>query len=537
MKKQTLSLLLCFTLLLSMSACASKETTGKKEFSIEPKQTTETTMTTTTTASETEETSSSTSETSAVPQDGENEVTISSDLQMLEFSNDPASRATGWWIDGNYDRSFINVDYFCDQYHLLTDGYEPLRAKIDDISAVNLSICELFFEDSLSQAQSIDWLERFEIRMRFARADERVCSYKVETSGDDSSLFYYTLDALTAEPISLDQVITDRLGFANALYTYLAPTFEDTSTLSLVVKSLEAGEEMPFLLYPNCIVLCFDNVELAVSAYSFASYIDMSYFTSTTPYYSLYSDSNRTIQWDIDADGRLDNISIHIEEDELTYSTKTLIVLNDQTFIFTSEYAYQNIDHFYLTQTDNGFYLYTVTGYEDGYYDTEIYHFENNAFVYVEEVPMIESFPYNPEDCITSPWGDLMGTGTYLKNSTLIGTNGIPTIQSNYIFKRNIKNCACTAKDLTVKACDKEGQSAGQDMTVPEGTLVRLVKIDASKNVAIMATIDQDGHDQDFFQIGVVDNEEYDLYDFFYQDQKYDYASQQDLFAGIAYGG
>lgn len=548
MKRQTATLLLSMSLLVSMTGCTEKETTqstadtNETEASSSETEETETTTTSESTEASSEESSSEETSTSETIPFTPVEVELSSDLQFLEFSYDPAVRAYGLinrQLDGN--NGFVDIEYYCDQYHLVTEGYEPLRVKIDEICASKLQASEDFFNRNLPDLSDREYFTSFDTRMYFTRADEQICSLKVETEGSDYLVDYYTFDSATAAPITLDQIITDRSLFADTLTTYSAFAEDSKEEMESVAELIRKGDDVPFVLYQNGILFSNEDFEFFISAMELGQCINLDYFTSSTEYYSLYSDFNKSIKWDIDKDGVLDNISLITQcAEEESFAEKLTLVWNDQSFDFADEsgYSFGYIDYFYLTQTDNGFYLYVnCCEYDDLYETTEIYHFENQSFVHVGYTGHLDTIPYNPDELMIIQWGDIFGTGLGLQNCSVIGNNGIPTIKSDLIRKRNIRNCACTAVDFTLPACNKDGELTGKDITIPADTCVRMEGIDAKNNIAIMATLKADGTDDQYFQIGVALQEEYNLYVFFYQDTEYDYAGQRELFMGLAYGG
>lgn len=483
---------------------------------------------------ETDTTTSTTNATTAetvlpMPKADSIEVQIDSNLQTLNFTNDPVVRITGKLEEENQweDRAVEEDGTYADRPTLTTEGYDKIGEIINSISS------KKHVSYSYPLCKSIE----------FTRADEQICSFATLEQDEYSyTSEYYTFDTISSEPLDLDKVITDRSLFADALQSQY-PECAD------IASEIRDNVDISFLLYQNCIAFRYDDYEeVRVSTMNLGYCVDLSYFTSTPEFYTLISDSHGYILWDVDGDGFLDSVRGYTSEDPLYYC-RTILEYNEQ--VFKEGNAYDDADDLgyvkdiYLVKTDDGFYLYVNGIFADMLNYTTTFHFENNGFEKSGGGGSFLTFPCNPDNCYITHFSDTLGTGIIIENCSLIGNHGEPECVSPFQRKVSLRNVFFNKFDLEAKTCDRYGKEDGRSITIPTESAIRLVCIDSENKKAIMAILNTDGTDQVYFQMDVVLCEDYAYdCDIVYQEKTYriwgdseDDLRQKDMFYGVKYGG
>ncbi len=314
------------------------------------------------------------------------------------------------------------------------------------------------------------------------------------------------------------------------------------AALETLIAAIEdpSNEDIHFVLYQNAIRLFQPGssvgdptiFSITVPVLHLGNCVNLEYFTSTPEYYALTADSNNEVYWDFDEDGSLDIVTVtntgddYVPELEISYNGKII----DSSGVDIAD-AY-DISWVIMVHTDSGYYLYVEFAEENPTHSTHVFHLENEDFKYVGRCEEIYEFPYNPTSVPVAFRSDLVGTGHFEVECTLIGNNGLPDQTTSYFAKDAL---AVTVKDMTLGAYDSNGDATGDIVTVPAGTSVRLIGVDEAKEMAYFTTLNTDPSQNQNFKMLVYKNSYgSDPYDFDF-DVYFDGEGAYELFTGAPY--
>lgn len=564
--KRCIATLLTLGMVLSLVGCSKETEETKKKKKKKSTTTTESVETEVPDTSDTvdpsdtsetsEESTAATSQSTADPISADPvSVNLSHDLQMLEFTNEPINVAYGAPASVGGDTIFYSLEEHCDYYTLNTPGYDSLGHSITLLFESEKYYCfNLYNESMYGFADIISNVSEedkpynamsVQSSASFTRADERVCSILINHTywsfymDYEYSYQYYNYDSKTGQPILFDNIVTDRELFAEAILAYQEEPDQHAdsklynSALEKGANAVRYGEELSFLLYQNCIVLSLPQVgdsdeifTTTLSALELGSCVDQSYFTESTPYYSLSCDAPCRIRWDFDEDGILDTIDIANTADDYTVS---LSVLYNGTQVIDGSFTTDEMEWAYaiswanMCYTDTGYYLYIELAEEDPVYSTLVFHLENEQFVYVGTMGEFDKYPFNPECCQVNTRSDLLGTGHKTATCSLM-ENGMPVNVSPILVKTAT---ALTTKDMTLETLDEQGNPSGEVLKVPANSPVMLLGINTEKDFAIFTTLTGDETTDTIFKMLVYEDEYGDF------DVAFDLQGQHDLFTGM----
>ena len=468
--KRAIAVLLSMTMVLALAGCSKEEETTKKKKSkkttktedtedpddTDPSESTdETDPTDDTDPTDTSETAdSSTSGTTSSGDPFNMDLpALTHDLQLLTFKNDPVEHYYG---ELGANDEIYQAMYSLDVYSVEDAGFTALNDYLDQVNSGYESRLAGLYESSLDTLSDLvadadpdaywgETLYNYSL-YKIYRTDSKVSSfYTVDyasSSDAEGSIVYHNLDSKTAEVITFDDVVFDRSAFAEVLNEYILPSDPDdyserieerNSTLTSLIEMVKSGSDISFLMTQNTIILFQEGPSAGeVMTYSFSipvlhlgGCVDLSYFTSTPAYYCLTADDNDEIYWDFDEDGSLDIVTVTGLMDgydfdlEISYNGN---ISPSGDFNFDFEEAY-GVCWTTMVHTDSGYYLYVELMVEDPVNPTLIYHLENGVFEYVDYTNEIAWTPYNPVNMRILKRSDLIGTGSYSVECTLIGTN------------------------------------------------------------------------------------------------------------------
>ncbi|MBO4473720.1 MAG: hypothetical protein J5750_02275 [Clostridiales bacterium] len=572
--KRTIAVLLSMTMVLALAGCSKEEETTKKKKSkkttktedtedpddTDPSESTdETDPTDDTDPTDTSETAdSSTSGTTSSGDPYNMDLPkLTHDLQFLTFKNDPVKHNYGELASND---EIYQAMYSLDVYSVEDAGYTALNDYLDQVNSGYESRLAGLYENSLDTLSEhvadadpdAYWGETLYTYSlyRIYRTDSKVCSfytadYASSSDTEDSSIVYHNLDSKTAEVLTFDDIVFDRSAFAEVLSEYILPSDPDdyserieerNSTLTALIEMVKNGSDISFLMTQNTIILFLEGPSAGeVMTYSFSipvlhlgGCVDLSYFTSTAEYYCLTADDNDEIYWDFDEDGSLDIVTVTELLDgydfdlEISYNGNISPMGASNSDI---DYAY-GISWVCMVHTDSGYYLYVELMVEDPVNRTLIYHLNNGAFEYVNYTSEIAAIPYDPANMRILACSELVGTGSYSVECTLIGSNGVPQPTSSFYAKSAV---VATVKDMTLGIFDNNGNPTGDSITLPAGTVVQFTGIDTEKKLAYFRTLNKDESENREFQM-IIYEKDYGGYDIYFDGE-----SAYDLFVGEHY--
>ena len=565
--KRCISILLTMTMILSLAGCSKKtEETKKKK---KPKKTTDTEVTETeaptestketSDTSDTSETEESTDPTGLAKPTGPVHVQMDHDLSFLELEKNSTDIAYAELAENVDNDVLIKVVMSCEEYSILTPGYDIMNRELSSVLEKNKEDMELYYKQVVNSFPDLQkkitqdnvwqyYSSGMSSYVYWARADEQICSYRISrwASGDgldEHSKTYCNYISATGDAIAFDDVVTDRAAFAEEILLNRPNVGPDDGDYAIekdkgyqeLAANIRDGKEVSFLLYPNCISIVGvvdmfgsqQELTLDISVLDLPHCVDLSYFNHTTEYYSLYPDMADSFKWDFDEDGILDTVTV-TDKDGGEYGIDLSITMNGQESD-TSQAPYQDeydgLSWLYMAHTDSGFYLYVELSVEDPVFSTYVFHLNNGVFEYVDHIGQLSSYPYNPEDVGLDHRCEILGTGHMTERCTLIGGDGIPVQTDPFIEKSSL---GVTAKKMTLGVWI-DGQPTGDPLPIPEGTPVRVLGINPDQELVYFTTLNVDPSENIEFQM-VLRKTDYGGYDVTYNGE-----GSYQLFRGAFY--
>ncbi|MBR5417065.1 MAG: hypothetical protein IK109_03410 [Clostridiales bacterium] len=543
--KRAISLLLTSAMILSLAGCSkSKETKKTKK----PKKTTSTKITETEdpeteteVPSDTDETESNSTQGPKIPVD----LSLHHDLEVLEFNHNIVRNDYAEMTD-KFPYELFWVCSHCDQYQIATPGYDALSAFLDDLTEEMTDDSDEHYSSYLSQfdgyiataTEDDVWLYTDHYRhnqLSILRADEKVLSFYRTITTRDGGYFsdheHYTLDSKTGKLLELGDIITDFNAFADAVEAYESNHFyayTPSGLFSTMADHLRKGEldQLEFCVNQNCILIFMDYEDSVgdiseyvcyVSALAHTDCIDPEYFIHTPENYTLTPDSANEIYWDFDEDGNIDKFVIDYDENYTTgYVTdyNIEISINGEAYAVgdyheDSEGCYELGDIFLMSV--NGEYRLYIEGYVDDptnpYF---LFNMNGKSFDYIDYLDQISWYPYDPNNIGIQIRGEILGTGSFTKPSTLCTGNGLPLTIDSFYHKTGV---GLTTKKMQLGLFTEDGQPTGESITVPAGTPVRLEGIDTDKGLAYFTTLHRDASQNESFQMVLTVDPDYEYYD------------------------
>lgn len=543
--KRAISLLLTSAMILSLAGCSkSKETKKTKK----PKKTTSTKITETEEPETETDVPTDTDETETDPTQGPKipaDLTLHHDLEVLEFNHNIVRNDYAEMTD-KFPNELFWVCSHCDQYQIATPGYDALSAFLDDLTEEMTDDSDEHYSSYLSQfdgyiataTEDDVWLYTDHYRhnqLSILRADEKVLSFYRTITTRDTGYFsdheHYVLDSKTGKLLELGDIITDFNAFADAVEAYESNHFyayTPSGLFSTMADHLRKGEldQLEFCVNQNCILIFMDYEDFDgeiseyvcyVSALAHTDCIDPEYFIHTPENYTLTPDSANEIYWDFDEDGNIDKFVIDYDENYTTgYVTdyNIEISINGEAYAVgdyhkDSEGCYELGDIFLMSV--NGEYRLYIEGYVDDptnpYF---LFNMNGKSFDYIDYLDQIDWYPYDPGNVGIRIRGEILGTGSYNKPSTLCTGNGLPLTTDSFFYKTGV---GITTKKMQLGLFTEDGQPTGESITVPAGTPVRLEGIDTDKGLAYFTTLHRDASQNESFQMVLTVDPDYEYYD------------------------
>jgi len=574
--KRVVSTLLSLAVVISLAGCSSKgeettkSTTKASETETEASETsdseTEKTEETeeTTTAEETEETSASdtegTTKGSGSGASGLSDYSISpdfairNDLKKVDYSITQKYRAYGFVPAGEDN----NVYRLIKELDILTvkddDTYGQLWNTLDGIyPALDTEFDRVFDEKLPSYVDGSAVNSLTEISDTYmVRADSEVFSFVLyQSSIDPNGIYsanYKTYNYRTGDSMeyNLNDIVSDRSAFANFFAEYLDGALKDNTGKMQEVEYLaglisDPNAEVPFLLTYDGVIFVY-NLDyrfdmFKIPAVYAGDYFDMSLFGATPESFALMSDEYDHIIWDIDGDGKMDNISALAKKDANDALTEFGISLNGNLELVPESelhYAYMGFSEFYLLKTDDGFYVYAELFAESSDAVVAVFKYDGSSFKFQKSffgnMPMIgiDGFFYDPANFTVYHSSDIMGTGYVIDSVSAMGNDGMPkktvNVGSRYVV-------LVTKQEITVDKFNSNGAADGT-ATLPANTVFAVLGIDTDAGVVLCECLNADESQNFTFQLKVDPAQGTDDWTI-----RFNGVDQQELFIGMRFAG
>ncbi len=559
--KRCISVLLSMAMVLSLAGCTQKETrttrqtTKDDETEVTETEDTETSATTTEASSETSETEGSTTESSATSESSESSETTESetsatetsestepsettqskpidpahpefthDLTTVALSNQAIDRGYGELMPGRKSE-VARLTEHCDMYSITDQKYSKMNEKLEEIYGALKKKYDEEYDTRLSSfADTVkaipdgnEWIwEHMEIDSRtyVSRSDSKVLSFNVDSYthfGYDwkSDGAYYNFDPVTAEPIKLESIVTDRQALADVVLSFRISTDSDyydeddaayNDVLTTLSERIHTGDlsTIDFGLTQNDLYLYqegdsageLSEYRCIISALDCGGCLDLSYFTATPEYYTLSSDFRFQIAWDFDEDGDIDTLRV-ANECSNYHRVDLKVYYNDKALPCEDYYDSEvtSIMDYYVIHNDDGFSLYIEFSKQDTPVSPlHIFRLNDGKVEYVGPFGEFDAYPYDPTSVRLQQRSDLLGTGDMVLTCSLTGDEGFPKEISFFYEKDEI---VVTKKDMSIPQTDADGNPNGQTVTIPAGTTVRYFGVDTVNQRAFFSTLNK----------------------------------------------
>ncbi len=407
--KKIIAVLLCMATVFTCVACGStKETTRKSKKTKKTKDTTEVTETDETDVPTDSESESETDPTAPEKQD----MVITHDLSAVEINKTRSVMMFGA-VDSTknqeppYQLSRVKVGYdiltssdsatrigsVLDEYthHVGEARTKAYQQKLDEFNELVGSGSELFDY----------WYDEY---CEVIRSDSQILSMKIETYGYstqediDPKTIYESYDAMSGEPITLDDVIVDKSAFALYVEEYFKSIGADKyDTIADIHDQINDGSLSFGMTYDG---IWISEIKVPVAGHG--DIFNMTYFGSTPKNYTLNMGLKNELLWDFDGDGSLDELSLATEKASNGYSVETLKIS-----YMGKEYSYNASDFEEMNDMEelDGYYGSHVMCVNGKYYllismrleeDSATYTFDING----AEPKFIEVFFSRPENIL-----------------------------------------------------------------------------------------------------------------------------------------
>lgn len=570
--KRSIAVLLTAAMILSLAGCSKKD---EKETS-RTRRTKNSTETEDTEAPETEETSSESEQSTESESESESEsssdtsglgkpsgpvqVKLDHSLTLLDLSEDVTDRAYGELIKNLDYPHMMSVHEYVSSYTVLSDNYDALNKKLSDISSIHKNACDKEYDNIVKQfpeyqknASDENYYmfssNYFGSYINLCRADSEITSFSVKdtlisTDLSSDSEAFYNFKSGTGEEIKFDDIVTDRSAFADAIIASIPATTANTNdwqktqfeAVKAAAENIRNNEDVAFLLYANAIhisdTVMLDgqnkDIDFNVSVLDLSNCVKLEYFGSTTKYYSIVQDVGNNIKWDFDEDGILDTLTVNDVSDD-DYGINLEISLNDKKITLPDLPELQDGDDISwvcVSYTNNGYFLYVECAMEDPVNTTLVFHVTGDSVEYVGSMGEFDSFPVNPDSVVVNRRSDLLGTNHVSILSTLNDTNGIPKQTSDFMKKYGL---GAANDKMVLGKFTPDGKPTDQSVTVPAGTVVRILGINTKQELVTFEAVFPDESQNFQFQM-ILRSSDDDYYDVYFNGK-----GAYDLFSGCFY--
>ncbi len=508
--KKLVAVLLSLSMLTALAGCSKKtEETSKtsktkktKDTEITETEKPEESETTTTTTTEATETSDETSEDTSDTQPGRDLTppkrpkdyaiasgfSIHEDAENLQFNliTKPRVFAKGNPSDPSEPaRSiFMEVEKF-DFFPNTIEGYEQLWNSVqnngENLHTQYYDAYEKALPGFLSGSNTATDLYMQSYTYIY-RADSFYFSYymtQIYNDGTVNADSVKTFNYRTSDgcPLNINDIVTDRNACADFLLEYVgnsdAYNYENEYAKKIADQLRDENQDVEFLLgYDGLYLVWSDNNSfytelIKIPAMYGGDFLDLTYFGITPEHYTLSNDVYDRITWDLDGDGKLDEIYPEFEKDEYDNIINMNLVLNGSTKTVLPSSDIAEIDgglYFVgmkLMKTDTGFYAYLELSPEESDSYVYVFHFNGKSFDYtgyfIGNIGSSNSC-YDPDRFEITNGTDLFGTGYVIYTCSVIGNNGLPQIVEPFGRRGGV---AIAKMDITCNEIDKDGRQIG----------------------------------------------------------------------------
>lgn len=536
--KKHITLFLVASMILSVCSCAKEDSgkTNSPKFQIPTEDVASVSSETTTETSETsleptsESSSEDTSATNPAPVLSPDEATFTIDhsLQSIELENIPQARSYGYCCEMEEYAHMVSIEEYYDFYCGDFSKYEALKNTLSDIYEELFAPLDQAYDDALpvfinSMETTTDTVsEYYGTSIEVYRSDSQIYSFVAEEyftnrDYDESNHFgitAYNLRSSDGSTIQLCDVIVDTDAFCSYLESYFSSLSGDDlfnkAPLPLEIESMideiQAGTE-PFVLSYDSIYLYCNCLFYKVPVYPAENIgcINMTYFGATPAYYAIELDQGATLQWDVNGDNTIDDLSIEVvratSDEDIDLVSSLNVSLNGQQFVISEDvldpYSY-DARAFYI-QADDGQYLWISLVSMDTYTTNLIYQINGDTLSFVcTGDGFLTKIIYDPGYFELYNMYDIIGTASFTAEFAMMGTNGFPMPLTNIYYSYD--SLAAAKIEFEATEIDIE-RNAIITKTIPVDTPIEVICYDADDETVVFQTLHEDADQNCYFEI------------------------------------
>ncbi|MBP5417025.1 MAG: hypothetical protein J6Y58_05800 [Clostridiales bacterium] len=401
-------------------------------------------------------------------------------------------------VDSEYDVSLSRVVVAYDVISVFVDedvNHTGILDKIDKETFDDLEFAHDWFETDAAEfakkEQNGEDLVSHTLHrdIKIYRSDSKVFSYVSDThhygtpADIKDEIKAHNIDSETLKDISFSDVILDK----DALIDYVQKNLSNAYVVDSTIDAIK-NETLVFgILYDGIYI---HELNSKIPAYRNESMFNMKYFDATPEYYTLLLDHGNNLDWDIDADGKMDRLSVAlVDEDTLK------ITVNGQEYKFGPEViedrgGYYFYDNSYLVYNDKGCYLFVAMSMNvDDYSVYAIFEMKDGK-------PEFRSFGngwvediHDPNYIAMGGWERVLGfTATHMRCA--ISSDGTLTPFSalgwNYSYAYLVNH------DLKGHEFDCTSMDIGEEVTIKKGSKVTVAYGSDEAKQIVLRVLDPD---------------------------------------------
>lgn len=363
------------------------------------------------------------------------------------------------------------------------------------------------------------------------RCDDLYCSFFIADDKSDEYIKCYNLKTSTCEEIKFDDVVTDKNAFNGLLKAYLANKGFDAPAIEKYGAQVESGT-IPFVLtYDGIFVFLAEGTHahrVKISAIAHDDMFNLGYFGTTPKNYVLTADHESKIYWDVNGDGKTDEITLSAPEGNYYEYDEMTIMVNDVGTTITHDVSPDlegSYDHeMYLAHTGNTNYIIATTYIEDDYSIQLIFRLKDDltAEFVSQHFGYFKYKPYNPDNMQLACVSQFIGTSYRQATYALDEASGTFVAEST---------CFERFGPVLVTKQEISGVNAysGSKVVLGKGTSVQVVGFDFEAKEVYLKSLYEDENLDEKIVVSITQKGEYSYL--------IDGKDEQDLFIGLMYAG
>ena len=320
-------------------------------------------------------------------------------------------------------------------------------------------------------------------------------------------------DVKTGKRLNLSDVLTDTASLKKIVSEKLTERYPNTEFFDLegslhafLDENGEYRDRVAWILGSQGVTFYFSPYELASYAdgtltatiyYNDEPSLFKEAYTQTPDSYTVAITPYETMEYDLDGDGKGEDISVFLQEGDYEYIEALSVSVGERA---TEVEAYCYSVDSYLVHTPNGNYLYADTVSDNDYHTIYCLELNKNGVKSIGE--MNSGFAAEDDETgdpdyficavFTSPESFVLNTkidvlSTYFGQITYhVGEDGLPAADDD-MYRINVGYHLDVVQDLPVEVLDDDFKPTGEKATLKPGDSLVLVQGDGVKSVDVVA--------------------------------------------------